>query len=339
MEANEIPPLPAESEVPAALEDKWLEAFYKECGREVTLAYTTLNQMKNFAMIAVAAAISGTAFSKDANRFPDERMFVGIVIVYVFVLRFFFRAIICYINLTRWNTLQNACAQLKLIPDARSGAKTKLERESEFRYNYQHFYVQWLSPISRNAQIVSNLRLGFGLLFALPVFFGTWGLISLWRSPIVEGMTVFALGITLVEVYDFFTSEIFDSVKADSRRQPNRKASNYYPTPAARSFVLLQWLAVAVISVTTALVQEQRLKLPAMNPPPPNSSTLILSSDPTAAIVYIDGVRKGTTPLLATVAPGNRTIETRQSGFIPSSVSIDLIANQSQTVFIRLRKR
>ncbi len=42
-----------------SFDDAWLHDFYKECGREATLAYTTLNQMKNWAMVIAAAALSG----------------------------------------------------------------------------------------------------------------------------------------------------------------------------------------------------------------------------------------------------------------------------------------
>jgi hypothetical protein len=319
------------------LNDKWLEAFYKECGREITLAYTTLNQMKNFAMIAVAAAISGIAFSKDADRFPDERMFVGVVIVYVFVLRFFFRAIICYINLTRWNNLQNACMQLSLLPDARPDrTQSQTEKEALFRSNYQNFYLQWLSPISRSAQVASNLKLGFGLLFALPILFGVWGVVSLWKSPIVEGMTTFALGITSVEVYDFFVSETFDNVKASLRRKSRHRESDYYPTPAARWLFALQWLIVALISVSVALIREHQLE-PRIAAPPMQSSRLIVTSEPTGAAAYIDGIQKGTTPLSIEVTPGTRTIEVRQNGFIPSDISIVAGPNLTQSVLLRLR--
>jgi hypothetical protein len=340
MEPDHTSVLKMGSEAPSDLEEKWLEAFYKECGREVTLAYTTLNQMKNFAMIAVAAAISGIAFSKDAQRFPDERMFVGIVIVYVFVLRFFFRAIICYINLTRWNNLQNACAQLKLLSDTRvTNSRPKKELESVFRYNFQNFYIQWLSPISRSAQIASNLKLGFGLLFALPLFFGIWGLISLWTSPLVDGMAVFALGMTVVEVYDFVASDVFDNPKAHSRRPATRKSSGYYPIPGARSLFLLQWLVVAIVSLSTTLIRQPPPSRRATSTITPTSGTLIVYSDPTGALVYIDGVQKGKTPLLSPVAPGNRVIEIQQKGFTPSDVSVNLNSNQSQSVFIRLHRR
>ena len=45
----------------AALDTAWIDTFYKECGREVTLAYTTLNQMKNWAMTIAAAALAAQA--------------------------------------------------------------------------------------------------------------------------------------------------------------------------------------------------------------------------------------------------------------------------------------
>src|SRR5713101_1817071 len=73
----------------AVFDEDWLENFYKECGREVTLAYTTLNQMKNWAIVTAAAAISGLAFGTAAGKFPNVPMFTGTVIVYAFVLRFF----------------------------------------------------------------------------------------------------------------------------------------------------------------------------------------------------------------------------------------------------------
>lgn len=111
-------------------DDGWLENFYKECGREVTLAYTTLNQMKNWAIVTAAAAISGLAFGTAASNFPNVPMFTGTVIVYAFVLRFFIRAIICYVNLIRWNTLQKDCIELKLIPTGTASPASRLRLQT-----------------------------------------------------------------------------------------------------------------------------------------------------------------------------------------------------------------
>ena len=61
----------------------WLHDFYKECGREATLAYTTLNQMKNWAMVIAAAALSGLPFGSKSSEYPTPIMFAGSVIVYL----------------------------------------------------------------------------------------------------------------------------------------------------------------------------------------------------------------------------------------------------------------
>jgi len=100
-----IPPTPVAAP-PDAISFKWVENFYKECGREITLAYTTLNQMKNWAMVIAGAVLSGLAFGSAAGTYPTKPMFIGVVIAFAFTLRFFIRAILCYINLSRWNTLQ-----------------------------------------------------------------------------------------------------------------------------------------------------------------------------------------------------------------------------------------
>ena len=149
----------------ALLNYEWLEHFYKECGREVTLAYTTLNQMKNWAMIVAAATITGIGFGLGAQVYPSERAFVGVVIVYTFVLRFFFRAIICYINICRWNELQHACLKLMLFNQSDPPPS---KREEELHTAIELYYFRWLSTVDRKTQIISNLKLGFALLLALP---------------------------------------------------------------------------------------------------------------------------------------------------------------------------
>src|SRR5690242_13218613 len=99
-----VPSAPAAP--PIVMSFKWAENLYKECGREITLAYTTLNQMKNWAMVIAGAILSGLAFGSAAGSYPNKPMIVGVVIAFAFTLRFFIRAILCYINLSRWNTLQ-----------------------------------------------------------------------------------------------------------------------------------------------------------------------------------------------------------------------------------------
>jgi hypothetical protein len=239
----------------ASLDDKWLEAFYKECGRETTLAYTTLNQMKNWAMVVVAAAISGLSFGTSSDKYPNPVMFTGVVIVYVFVLRFFIRSIICYINLLRWNRLQADCVALKLLPGTRgddSAAPSKQELEEKLKTDINHYYHGWRATINRKSQLFQNLKLGFALLFALPLFFIIQGAFRLWGDPLVEAMLVFALGATFVEFNDFAKSSYFDDLDANRNRRTKGGGYEIFPVPATRGWYLLTWVANLILSVGVA---------------------------------------------------------------------------------------
>jgi hypothetical protein len=237
------------------LDEKWLEAFYKECGREATLAYTTLNQMKNWAMIVAAAAISGLSFGTSAGNYPSVPMFLGVVLVYVFVLRFFIRAILCYINLLRWNQLQSDCVALNLIdrlPKPGESPRSRGDLERQLRDDIRNYYYGWLSTINRKTQLSSNLKLGFALLFALPLFFMLQGLTSLWTDFLVKGMTFFAVGVTVVELNDYFKSSFFDDVPAHRRRKSRSRVYEIFPVPASRGSYVISWMVVLIVSIIIA---------------------------------------------------------------------------------------
>ena len=99
------------------LEDDWLHDFYKECGREVTLSYTTLNQMKNWAIVVqgtIIASVAGfgrsllTSGDTSTSREIGTAVVIGAVLAHLFTIRFMVRSMLCYINLLRWNVLQSA---------------------------------------------------------------------------------------------------------------------------------------------------------------------------------------------------------------------------------------
>jgi hypothetical protein len=239
-----VSPAPAER-----FDQKWLEAFYKECGREVTLAYTTLNQMKNWAMIVVAAAISGLSFGTAADKYPNVPMFVGTVVVYTFVLRFYVRAILCYINLGRWNRLQNDCVALVLAPPG----SDRPAHEAKLAASIEIYYHQWRSVYSRKTQLISNLKLGFALFLALPLFFMVWGALTLWSSPIVQGLAFFAIGDTAVELNDFLKSGYFDNAKAHERKAKKRTPQQLFPAPESAVMFVALWVAVVAGSILLVL--------------------------------------------------------------------------------------
>jgi hypothetical protein len=235
------------------LDERWLENFYKECGREVTLAYTTLNQMKNWAMLIAAAAISGLSFGTSAEKYPNVPMFTGVVLVYTFILRFYFRAILCYINLGRWNRLQSGCVALKLVgKPQKTGSADTQDLTRRLREDIQTYYHEWLSPYDRKTQLLSPLKLGFGLLFALPLFFLVHGVASLWSDFMVKGLTTFAVGVTVVELNDFFKSKFFDDVRAYEGRKSRGKIYETFPVPASRGWYIVSWVSVLILSVVIA---------------------------------------------------------------------------------------
>jgi hypothetical protein len=237
----------------------WLEHFYKECGREVTLAYTTLNQMKNWAVLIVGAIVSAVVAvqkSTASGQNNDIPIYFGAVIAYVFTLRFFVRAILCYINLVRWNNLQDAIVALKVVhPSPRKGtnAKTLDQLKSELLKKIDDLYFKWSAPsrLTRPAQLFANLKLGFGLLFALPIFVAaTVGFDVVPVSRLALGVTTFALGYTLIEGLDFLTSSYFDTPEK-SAHKAGRKS--IFPTPITGPRYVILSVANVIVSLVVSL--------------------------------------------------------------------------------------
>lgn len=252
-----IPSRPAEF-------DKWIEHFYKECGREVTLAYTTLNQMKNWAIVIAGALLSGFAFGTSAitgsiQQFPNRLTFAGTTLVFLFVLRFFVRAILCYINLLRWNRLQTECVETYLLPRTKDTGRTRDKAEAQLQEAIRVFYFGWASPINRTAQLLSNLKLGFGLIFALVLFFLVWGGVTLWSDQFVKALTVFTVGATFIEAVDFFQSPYFDDPEARKRREGKKQLVNIFPVPRSHHNYAIWWLGL--VALTSVVADWERVEL------------------------------------------------------------------------------
>jgi PEGA domain. len=69
------------------------------------------------------------------------------------------------------------------------------------------------------------------------------------------------------------------------------------------------------------------------------AGTLMISSKPTGAAVYLDTVMVGNTPLtLNTVTPGTHTVEVRSPGYLPSSVGVTVAGGKSTEITPELVK-
>jgi hypothetical protein len=127
------------------------------------------------------------------------------------------------------------------------------EREQKLRLDMQHYYFEWLSPISRKDQVFENLKLGFYLLFGLALFFMVWGGIALWHNYFVKGLSTFAVLNTVLEAWDFMRSKYFDNPAASQKRARRGKAHEIFPVPHSRGAFLAGWVFNIAVSAVVAL--------------------------------------------------------------------------------------
>jgi hypothetical protein len=245
--------LPPASAATLNFDDPWLHDFYKECGREVTLAYTTLNQMKNWAIVIqaaiIAAVVSLTRSSPDSGGHSEVAVLVAAVLAFLFTVRFFVRAILCYINLLRWNRLQAGIVAVKLFKGEPSATQSS-QAEKKLVSDIETYYHGWKSTIPRSVQLVANLKLGFGLLLATPLLVMMYCAIVVPVSPLAVGFVAFGFGGTAIEAVDFFTNGRFDDVKRSAKRKASKE--EVFPTPRARQWYVWSWVANLGLSALLA---------------------------------------------------------------------------------------
>jgi hypothetical protein len=245
-------------EKPPRLTNEWFLEFYKECGREITLAYTTLNQMQNWAIVILGISISAVVAlcppsTSVSNNIPFSitmPIFIVATITFAFILRFFIRAILCYINLTRWNTLQSDLLKLNMLSPTPRPEELPLNQDqlkTTLLSDIDVYYYFWKSPIDRKTQILSNLQLGFALIIFLPLLFVILGAINLWGSSFARGLTIFTIGNVLVEGYDFVNSPFFDNPSRFSKRKSTKKGQ-VFPIPNSKGIYLILWIVNIAIS-------------------------------------------------------------------------------------------
>lgn len=180
--------------------------------------------MTNWAIVidgAVIAAIGtvarGVGASGGAGSFlpapRDFAVFAGAAIAWLFTTRFVVRAILCYINLGRWNTIQ-----LDVVRAYALGRGVDSSALSVLEESIRNYYIEWRSPYTRPAQLLHNFKLGFGFLLLLPLPIIVWGAAALWSASLVRGIVVFVVIVTGVELWDFLGSSFFDDVRAAARR-------------------------------------------------------------------------------------------------------------------------
>lgn len=187
-------------EVTLRFENPSLQAMLQYFGREAALAYNVLNTTNYWAIGLVGGLVTAVLIP---GTFPTITSWSAVVIGFIFLTRFFIRSCLPYMNLWRWNLLNQAILDT-LGDDARREYHSKrLDAALDL------YYYQFHSPIPRRKILWDSLKLTYLWLFAVLGSLFAWGWIKLWNSPPVWGMTgVLAVALFLERSW-FYRSGMF----------------------------------------------------------------------------------------------------------------------------------
>lgn len=206
------------------MERNWLEKFYTECGREVSLAYNVLNHSNNWG-VTLASAVLAVSFIGAVEfengtatvHYPTIFHWFYIVIAWIIMLRFFARSALGLTNMYRWNKLIYASSKVLSLPET-SPALPVYARNCAKKIDA--YYYRWRSPISKRKIIWQNLKLMYLWFFLIVLALFTWGLVVLERNCLYYvGIGLFLVS-TIIESIWFMTWYGFKYEKLDLEEEP-----------------------------------------------------------------------------------------------------------------------
>jgi len=191
------------------MERSWIERFYGECGREVTLAYNTFNQTNSWG-ITITTGIVGAVFiaairsaeGKTTIVYPTIPYWFVVITAWVIMTRFFVRSCLALVNMYRWNTLIYAASKILSLPEKHSEMPLF---ERNFAKKVKTYYYDWQSPTPLRELLWECFRLIY-IWFFLILF----GLI-IWGFVVLDGESLWPVGFllfllpTIWEIFSLFT--------------------------------------------------------------------------------------------------------------------------------------
>jgi len=189
------------------MERKWLESFYKECGREVSLAYNVLNQTNNWgitmAVAVVATCFLGTARIKGGSinlTYPTLLQWYLVIFGWIIMVRFFVRSALGLVNMYRWNELINSTCKVLSLPETYPDLPL-LNRN--LAKKIEAFFFNWRSPKTRWFIVWRNLKLMYLWFFIIILSLFIWGIIVLDKTILFwVGLSLFIIP-TIIEIIWF----------------------------------------------------------------------------------------------------------------------------------------
>jgi uncharacterized membrane protein len=154
------------------IDDKWLDIYYTEVGREIGVASSQLHDTTNWSIGITTAAVSAIALS--GQPYPQVWTLGLAVVAFILLIRIFLRTCLAYANLTKWNEIHTLITRYKLADNSseRQHLKNKILRSIEL------YHLGWQSPKPIHSILWSNLKLGYLYMFLILGFLCVWGFIQ-----------------------------------------------------------------------------------------------------------------------------------------------------------------
>ena len=203
----------------------WIEKFYEECGREVSLAYNTFNQTNNWGItlatgIVTLAFITSTKYVDDkvVITYPNIAHWFVVIIAWVIMTRFFVRSCLALVNMYRWNTLIYAASKMLSLPEDHPDVPVF---ERNLAKKVKAYFYDWRSPIPLRKLVWECFRLMYIWFFLVLLALIIWGIIALHSQTLwIVGVLVFLLP-TGWETYAFLVYRGFKYQPLDLESEPD----------------------------------------------------------------------------------------------------------------------
>jgi hypothetical protein len=203
------------------MEKQWIESFYKECGREVSLAYNVLNQTNTWGVTlgsaVLTAGLLGAIKVGEGNiyfNYPNIYQWYFVIVAWIIMLRFFVRSALGLANMYRWNFLIKASTKVLSLPEGHMARPIFLQHLCDA---IDAYFYSWKSPIKRAKLFWENLRLMYLWFFLIILVLFIWGLAKLPKNTFYWlGVAAFMVPL-VVETIFFLTWNGLKYHKPDTR--------------------------------------------------------------------------------------------------------------------------
>jgi hypothetical protein len=188
---------------------KFVDTFYRECGREVTLAYTVLNQTNTWAVTFFAAVMGPSlvgVVKKDALSglftfdYPNIYYWLYLILAWGLLLRFLQRSALALANMYRWNELATAAWEIAALG---ADHPKQVELNDRFVELVDRLMMRWGDPRTPLKVLWGTMKLMYLAPFIALLALIVWGMIQLHPSELYWGGIVIFGAWTAVEATFF----------------------------------------------------------------------------------------------------------------------------------------